>query len=354
MSAPHIPQDVELLAIRLAQEEAIRTAEARTLEGAEAIADRLRDEAAAQGLHVKEYIETLTKDAQGVQPPEGTSPTSAFWSFGIEDERAPKGWLDNRYIAEAWAKLQNVQQPGSAQTLETSAAGRRLNEMHLWETEVLDALGGSQEGFTTDWTRQCWGDLSETYAAAAKGPVVVFAQYADTRSILYNRELPTLHPNENVGLDNIHFAYEAPQPWPKETRAEVGTDAARAQLQYNDPTKAHYVDPKTYPDQDPTARKAALESEFASVTAERSERAAEKKAEQTTGKAAEAEQTQQEGKAEQAEQDAPAPSAAVPLWQVGFTPKPVLIETGSSGPGAASTAPPTPDLQKQTTGPGLG
>ncbi|MDX3249216.1 hypothetical protein [Streptomyces sp. ME18-1-4] len=369
MSTRPIPENIETLAVRLANEEAARAAYARSEKGRQAIARRLRTEAAAKGMPVKEYIEALTKDPQGVTPPEGTAPTSAFWSFGIDHPDAPtnrwdQNFLDNRYIAEAWATVQNEQQQGSARTLETTEAGRQLNSMYLWEPEVLEALGGAEKGFTEDWTRNCWGTISETYATTAKGPVAVFAQYADTRSILYNRELPTLHTNTDVGLDNIHFAYEAPQPWPKETRAEVGTDAARAQLQYNDPTKAHYVDPKTYPDQDPTARRTALESEFASVTAERVEGAAAKKVERATGRTPEVAQAQQaekqtnEGNPQPAvqakEQGNPKLSASVPLWQLGFTPKLVAVEPGSSGPTAAATAPPTPDLQKQNTGPGLG
>jgi hypothetical protein len=363
VSAPRIPRHIELLAVRLAQEEAKRAAEARTPEGAEAIADRLHDEAAAQGLIVKEYIEALTRDAEGVKAPDGTAPVSAFWSFGIEHPDVPvnrwnEHFLDNRYIAEAWATTQNDQSPGSARTLETTEGGRRLNAMYLWEPEVLEALGGAEKGFTEAWTRECWGTISETYAAEAKGPVVAFAQYADTRSILYNRELPTLHANPDVGLDNIHFAYEAPQTWPEVTRTEAGTTVARAQLQYNDPTLPHYIDPKTYPDRDPAERKAALESEFVLVADERAERAATKKAERTPE--AEAQTTTAETKAvetkavEAKETTPPAPSASVPLWQLGFTPKPVAIEPGPSTSAAASKAPPSPDLERQTTGAELG
>ncbi|WP_328837828.1 hypothetical protein [Streptomyces europaeiscabiei] len=389
MSTQPIPENVEALAIEFANREADRAVVARSPKGSKAIARRLRSEAAARQMPVKAYIEDLLTQQEGVTPPEGTNPTSAFWSYGIEHPDAPKNsydqnFLDNRYVAEAWASLQNDQQAGSAQTLETTESGRRLNAMYLWEKQVLNALGGADKGFTEDWTRECWATLSETYATAAKGPVAVFAQYADTRSILYNRELPTLHANGNVGLDNIYFAYESPMSWPKEARSEVGTNAARAQLQYNDPTKAHYVDPKVYATQDPGARTAALTREFSAVVTERNERAAEKiTAEQTTAQTAEpvAEQTtvdtaeptannpaeqkveteaqpEAEVHVETQEQaaapTAPAPSASVPLWQVGFNPKPVKIQAGDSSPTAAPVAPPAPDLGKQATGTGLG
>jgi uncharacterized small protein (DUF1192 family) len=378
----------------------MRAAHARSDQGSKGIVRRLRAEAKAQGLELKEYIETLTKDPAGVTPAEGTAPTSAFWSYGIEHPDAPmnrwnQNFLDNRYIAEAWAKIQNDLQEGSAQTLETTEAGHRLNEMYLWEENVREALGGAGKGFTEEWARECWANLSETYAAAAKGPVAVFAQYADTRSILYNQELPTLHANANVGLDNIYFAYESPDSWPKEIRGEVGTNAARAQLQYNDPTKPHYVDPKVYATQNPTQRIAALDAEFAAVTAERNERAAKKRAaeqaataesaagqapEETVERSAEAEaepaakteteaQTEPEPQVEtefeaqvethseaqvDAQKQTPAPSASVPVWQLGFNPKPVINQAAASAPAAPSTAPPTPDLTKQATGPELG
>lgn len=395
MSTQPIPQHIEARAVRLANEEAERAAKAGTVKGAKAIARRLRAEAAAENMTVKQYIEALTKDPKGVTPPEGTAPTSAFWSFGVEHPEAPKNhwgqhFLDNRYLAEAWAQVQNEAREGSAQTLETSDGGRRLNEMYLWEPKVLEALGGAEKGFTEDWTRQCWGDISETYATAAKGPVAVFAQYADTRSILYNRELPTLHANEDVGLDNIRFAYEAPQAWPQQTRTELGTDAARAVLQFNDPTQAHFVDPAAYPTQDPAQRRAALETEFATVTAERAERAARKRAEQETAQAAEQEtaqaaETTAQPTAEAAMPAAPAAEAATPatpvpeapvpatsateaeaetqntpepatppVWQLGFTPKPVVATPASTAPAAESKAPPSPDLGKQATGMGLG
>ncbi|KUN10517.1 hypothetical protein AQI95_02055 [Streptomyces yokosukanensis] len=382
MSTPTIPENIEDLAVRFATEEAERAAYARSPKGRKAIVRQLRAEAGAKGMEVKEYIEALTRDPEGVKPPEGTAPTSAFWSYGIEHPDVPaNSWnqhfLDNRYIAEAWARTQNAQSPGSAQTLETTEGGRRLNAMYLWEPEVLKALGGAEKGFTEDWTRECWGTISETYAAEAKGPVVAFAQYADTRSILYKRELPTLHANPDVGLDHINFAYEAPQTWPEQTRTEVGTDAARAQLQYNDPTAAHYIDPQTYPDQDPVERRAGLESEFASVANERAERAAAKKAGRATNPSAEqteeqatdrpTEQTEQtEQTAEETteaeapatvgakEQKAPAPSASVPLWQLGFTPRPVALETGSSGAAPDSKAPPAPGLEHQSTRAELG
>ncbi|MGV4986311.1 hypothetical protein ACVB8X_09105 [Streptomyces sp. NRAIS4] len=338
MSPQPIPKYIERLALKIAQEEAERARQANTRDGARAIARRVEAEAEAAGFgSAKEYVEALTNDSKGVTPPEGTSPTSAFWSHGVEHPDAPPNWkgehfLDNRYIAEAWARTQNARHAGSAQTLETTEAGRRLNAMYLFEDRVLKELGGADEGFTYDWARAVWGSLSGTYAKAAEGPAVVFAQTAHTRSILYNTELPALQANPQVGLDGIHFAYTPPGGWSQEAKEELGADAVRAQLQVDDPTLAHYVDPKTYAQQEPAVRQAAVEASCAAVAAERTP------AEPTA----------------KAEAPAPKPAASVPVWQLGFKPVPTALRTGPAGPAVTPPAPPAPALGKESAETGLG
>ncbi|MEH0577085.1 hypothetical protein QBA54_21905 [Streptomyces sp. B21-108] len=358
MSPQRIPRYIEELALNIAKEEAKHSQEASTKEGSLAIARRLEAESEAAGFtSVKDYIQSLTTDREGVTPPEGTAPTSAFWSHGIPHPDAPPNWknehfLDNRYIAEAWARTQNNRNPGSAQTLETTEGGRRLNEMYLFEDAVRRALGGEEEGYTYAWARESWGNISQTYAEAATGPVVIFSETAHTQSILYNRELPTLHANQHVGLDNINFAYPAPQNWPKETRTELGTNAVRAQVQVDNPTLPHYVDPIAYNTQDPVARKAAVDAECASVTAERTQRAAEKQSVATPAKEEAAPEVNTLTAKAPAQSEKP--TAAVPVWQMGFKPTPVKLEADSSGPSVESVAPPEPSLGKQATGTGLG
>ncbi|MFF1543702.1 hypothetical protein [Streptomyces sp. NPDC058291] len=358
MSPQPIPRHIERLALRLATEEAERARAANTLEGAQAIVDRLDAESEAAGFaSVKEYVESLTTDRGGVSPPEGAHPTSAFWSHGTHHPEAPQNWtgenfLDNRYVAEAWAVVQNERSPGSARTLETTEGGHRLNEMHLFEDAVRQALGGDEQGFTYAWARDCWGSISQTYAEASEGPVVVFSETAHTRSILYNRELPTLHTNQDVGLANIHFAYASPMEWSQEARNEIGPDAVRAQVQVDDPTLPHYVDPVAYTTQDPVVRKAAVEAECASVAAEREERAEEKREAATTAKGKDA--PVPEASAGEAPERTTKPTAAVPVWQMGFKPVPVKIDSAHAGPATQSAPPPRPALGKHAADTGLG
>ncbi|MFH9550672.1 hypothetical protein [Streptomyces sp. NPDC017435] len=358
MSPQPIPRYIERLALKLAMEEAERAEAANTLEGAQEIVDRLDAESEAAGFaSVKEYIESVTTDRKGVSPPEGKNPTSAFWSHGTPHPEAPRNWtgenfLDNRYVAEAWALVQNNRSPGSARTLETTEGGQRLNEMHLFEDAVRQALGGDDQGFTYAWARECWGSISQTYAEASEGPVVVFSETAHTRSILYNRELPTLHANQGVGLDNIHFAYTAPREWPQEARNEIGADAVRAQVQVDDPTLPHYVDPVAYPAQDPVARRTAIDAECAAVAAERTERTEETQ-EAATAKGEEG--LEARTPVLEAPKQIAEPTAALPVWQMGFKPTPVKIESvAAASPHDSAPPPPQPVLGKQVTDTGLG
>ncbi|MFJ1731154.1 hypothetical protein [Streptomyces sp. NPDC088254] len=359
MSPQPIPKYIERLALKLANTEAEKAQQANTREGAREIARRLEAESEAGGFpSVKEYIAALTKDPQGVAPAEGTQPTSAFWSHGTPHAEAPPNWLgenflDNRYVAEAWAVSQNKRSPGSARTLETTDGGRRLNAMYLFQDSVRNALGGDEQGYTYEWARDCWGDISQTYAEAAQGPVVVFAETAHTRSILYKSELPTLHTNQRVGVEEIHFAYSAPQGWSQEARDELGADAVRAQVQVDDPTLPHYIDPATYATQDPVARKAALEAECASVADEREQRAAER-ATNTSTEATEPKAPEAEAPARETPEQTAKPPASLPVWQLGFRPTPVKAEAAPTASAAESKAPPSPDLGRQTTGTGLG
>ncbi|WP_200307841.1 hypothetical protein [Streptomyces adelaidensis] len=357
MSPQPIPRYIERLALKLANQEAEEAQKANTRDGSRAIVRRLTAEAEAGGFaSVREYIESVAKDREGVTPPKGTSPTSAFWSHGVQHDDAPLNWreehfLDNRYVAEAWARTQNKKNPGSAQTLETTAGGRRLNEMYLFENGVRKALGGDEEGFTYEWARGCWANISENYAAAARGQVVVFAESAHTRSILYNQELPALHTNPYVGVDNVKFAYAPSKQWPEASRNEVGTHQIRAQVQVDDPTLPHYVDVAAYAKQDPVARKESLAAECASVTADRKERAAAKAA--ATPTTNEAEVPEAETPAVESSAQPPQPPTRVPVWQVGFKPVPVKNEARAATSTTTPTAPQIPDLGKQATGTGL-
>lgn len=166
--------------------------------------------------------------------------------------------LSQRFIAEEWAAEQN-KIPGTAQTLETTQGGRELDNMFLWESKVIEALGSENAGFQPGYAKATWARISDTYAGLAEGRVIVFGQDADTRSILHQQELGALCKNAQVGLHNIHFAYEADQKWPEVTRAEAGTDAVRAVAQFNDPTLPRYINPQEFAAQAPEDRKAQID-----------------------------------------------------------------------------------------------
>ncbi|MEU6210081.1 hypothetical protein ABZ891_09240 [Streptomyces sp. NPDC047023] len=275
----------------------------------------------------RQYIDRLVVDQAKLTPPEGAKPISAFWTFGVEHPDAPlNGWkepvhfLSQRFVSEEWAAEQNAVQPGSAQTLETTRGGHELDDMFLWEPEVIRVLGGARRGFHPEYAEQAWGQISKTYAGLAEGRVIVFGQDANTRSILHQQESGQLCNNPNVGLHNIEFAYEADQNWPEVTRNEAGTNEVRAVAQYDNPALPRYIDPKGFAELSPEERKAKIDAIIEEVAPGQG--------------AAEA--------VEAPEQQASPKALPTPLWQLGFkqtetikpatTPEPAAVGGPSAAP----------------------
>ncbi|MGW5847864.1 hypothetical protein ACWFQ8_07820 [Streptomyces sp. NPDC055254] len=321
MSPEPIPKYIEQGALRRANARYRATLEAKS--DPDSVVERIEAAAKAAEMEPKAYIDSLAEDKAKLTPPDGTKPISAFWSYGIEHPDAPlNDWgvpfLSQRFIAEEWAAQRNKSQPGAAQTLEGTAGASELDDMFLWEDEVIEALGGEEAGFDAGYARETWAKISKTYAGVAEGRVIVFGQTADTRSILHQEELVALRANEKVGLDNIHFAYDAPTWWPEETRAEAGTDAVRAAAQFNDPTLPRYIDPQGFAAEAPEVRKATVDTVIAAATP----------ALDAVAVAA-------------PELQAPPKSVRTPLWQVGF--KQPLKTTRAVPPAPGSGAGPVAD-----------
>ncbi|MFF7300259.1 hypothetical protein [Streptomyces sp. NPDC008265] len=294
---------------------------------ATAVARRIKAAAKAANMKPKAYIDSLVEDEAKLTPPEGTKPISVFWSFGLEHPEAPlNDWdppvhfLSQQFIAEEWAAQQNDASPGSAQTLETTQGGSELNDMFLWEPEVIEALGGAESGFHAGYAKEVWGKISKTYAGLAEGRVIVFGQDANTRSILHQQESGQLCENSNVGLHNIEFAYEADQSWPEVTRNEAGTNEVRAVAQFDNPALPRYIDPKGFAELSPEERKAKIDAIIEEVAPGQG--------------AAEA--------VEAPEQQASPKALPTPLWQLGFkqtetikpatTPEPAAVGGPSAAP----------------------
>ncbi|MET9320869.1 hypothetical protein ABZX75_11885 [Streptomyces sp. NPDC003038] len=347
MSAEPIPKHIEEGALRRAQ--ARDTASKDAAGDPDSVTARITAAAEAAGLKdklakdgklleskEKQYIDMLAEDKAKLTPPDGTKPISAFWSYGIEHPDAPLNewgdpFLSQRFIAEEWAAEQNETHPGAAQTLETTQGGRELDDMFLWEEEVIEALGGEGAGFQPGYAKATWAKISETYAGLAEGRVIVFGQSADTRSILHQQELGALCNNPNVGLHNIHFAYEPDQTWPEVTRAEAGTDAVRAVAQFDNPTLPRYIDPKAFAAEAPEVRKAQIDK----IT----EVFAPGQAEAEAVKAPELQ--------------APPKSVSTPLWQVGFKVTPTAAQPASPAPGAGTSPAAAPALAPRPLATGM-
>ncbi|MEV7519498.1 hypothetical protein [Streptomyces sp. NPDC091371] len=343
MSTEPIPKHIEEGALRRAH--ARDAASQKAARKPKSVARRISAAAEAAGLtdklaedgkilesKEKQYIDRLAADKTKLTPPDGAKPISAFWSYGIEHEEAPlNDWdvpfLSQRFIAEEWAAEQNETNPGAVQTLETTQGGRELDDMFLWEPEVIRELGGADAGFHPGYAKATWAKISETYAGLAEGRAIVFGQDADTRSILHQQELGELCKNAKVGLHNIHFAYEAKQGWPEVTRAEAGTNAVRAVAQFDNPTLPRYIDPQAFAAESPEARNAQIDK-ITEVVAPG----------QAAAEAVKAPELQ-----------APPKSVRTPLWQMGF--KQPLTTTKAQTPALGSGSAPVP---APAAAPGLG
>ncbi|MFF9984031.1 hypothetical protein [Streptomyces erythrochromogenes] len=355
MSPEPIPQGIEEGALLRAdaREKATLDAKRNPL----SVARRIKAAATAAGLKDKpaegdklrvskarQYIDALAEDKAKLTPPDGTEPISAFWTYGIEHPEAPKNdwgvpFLSQRFIAEEWAAQQNETTPGAAQTLETTQGGRELDDMFLWEDEVIEALGGEEAGFPQGYAKATWAKISETYAGLAEGRVFVFGQTADTRSILQQQELGELCKNPNVGLHNIDFVYEAPQSWPEVTRAEAGTNAVRAVAQFDNKDLPHYIDPQGFAAETPEARKAKIDSLLEGVAPAPAPGPAQAQPQAPAVKAA--------------GQQATPKGPAAPLWQMGFQQPQTVTRPKHSGPAPVAGSPGAPPLAPRPLATGM-
>ncbi|MFD9378930.1 hypothetical protein ACFWBH_25925 [Streptomyces sp. NPDC059999] len=346
MSPEPIPQRIEEGALRRANARQLAALDAKI--NARSIARRIKAAATAAGFEDKvsedgksrvskarQYIDALASDKTKLSPPEGTKPISAFWSYGIEHPKAPENdwgvpFLSQRFMAEEWAAQQNVTDPGTAQTLETTEGGSELDGMFLWEPKVIKALGGARAGFGPGYAKAKWDEISATYGGLAEGRVVVFADIGNTRAVLHQKELGTLCGNENVGLHNIDFVYEAPQSWPDATRTEAGTNAVRAVAQFDNKDLPRYIDPHAFAAETPEARKAKIDNLTEAVA---------------PGQA-------QVPAVEAPEQQATPKRLPSPLWQMGFQQPTTITRRETAGPasGAESAGAPALTLRTPATG----
>ncbi|MFE5680089.1 hypothetical protein ACFQ7B_16520 [Streptomyces erythrochromogenes] len=357
MSPELIPEGVEEGALLRANARQEATLGAKR--NPQSIARRIKAAATAAGLKdqpaedgkprvskARQYIDALAQDKAKLTPPDGTKPISAFWTYGIEHPKAPKNdrgvpFLSQRFLSEAWADQQNEANPGTAQTLETTRGGRELDDMFLWEDEVIEALGGEKAGFPDGYAKATWAKISETYAGLAEGRVFVFGQTADTRSILHQQELGELSKNPNVGLDNIHFVYEAPRSWPEVTRTEAGTNTVRAVAQFDNKDLPHYIDPQGFAADTPEARKAKIDSLLEGVAP-------------APGPAQAQPQAQAQAPAvKAAEQQAAPKGPAAPLWQMGFQQPQTVTRPKRSGPTPVAGSPGAPPLAPRPLATGM-
>lgn len=182
---------------------------------------------------------------------------STFWSYRLEDHpqinMEPGEELYSMHMAAAYTEAQNSIVQDTLRYLEGTPGGEALGRLHLWDTEMQDALDLDQKAGTA-LAYDAWGTLSEKYAAKTEGEALFFMAELNPGTVAYQTESRQLR--QDGKLDIINFMYPAPTQkyadLAPETQELLSSQAVRAQVHTfsydeNDPkctplTKAGHLD----------------------------------------------------------------------------------------------------------------
>ncbi|WP_062645038.1 hypothetical protein [Streptomyces maremycinicus] len=184
---------------------------------------------------------------------------STFWSYQLEDHpqinREPGEELYSMHMAAAYTEAQNSIVPDTLRYLEGTPGGEALGRLHLWDTEMQDALGLDEKaGLALAY--DAWGTLSEKYAAKTENEALFFMAELNPGTVAYQTESRQLR--QDGKLDIINFMYPAPTrkytDLAPETQELLASQAVRAQVhtfsydendaKYTPLTKAGHLDLK--------------------------------------------------------------------------------------------------------------
>ncbi|MFF1445497.1 hypothetical protein [Streptomyces sp. NPDC058295] len=212
----------------------------------------------------KEYREQLHQRlrefaaAQDVDLP-APDTRSTFWSYRLEDHpqinMEPGEELYSMHMAAAYTEAQNSIVQDTLRYLEGTPGGEALGRLHLWDTEVQDALDLDEKaGLALAY--EAWGTLSEKYAAKTDNEALFFMAELNPGTVAYQTESRQLR--QDGKLDIIQFMYPAPAQkyadLAPETQELLASQAVRAQVhtfsydesdaKYTPLTKAGHLDLK--------------------------------------------------------------------------------------------------------------
>ncbi|WP_137993578.1 hypothetical protein [Streptomyces vilmorinianum] len=176
------------------------------------------------------YVRDLADNGSVTNPDRGM--IRAFWSYRSQPEGAPRA-VRHQFLAQACGQTRGYQ------VLEETPAGGRLDSYHLSNPLVQAALAKDYEVDVQDVAKvnsYAWKTVSDRYALAAEGPVVIFATDITEGSILGANEMPIVLAHEKVGKDAVSFPLEMPrhEHLPPEIDALIANPPLRAQVRMED------------------------------------------------------------------------------------------------------------------------
>ncbi|MER5199533.1 hypothetical protein ACWD3J_34100 [Streptomyces sp. NPDC002755] len=188
----------------------------------------------------KEYREQLhrrLKEFASAQDVDLPSPDtrSTFWSYRLEDHpqinSEPGEELYSMHMAAAYTEAQNSIVQDTLRYLEGTPGGEALGRLHLWDTEMQDALDLDEKaGLSLAY--DAWGTLSEKYAAKTENEALFFMAELNPGTVAYQTESRQLRQDGKLGI--IQFMYPAPAQkyadLAPETQELLSSQAVRAQV----------------------------------------------------------------------------------------------------------------------------
>ncbi|WP_405980011.1 hypothetical protein [Streptomyces sp. NBC_00158] len=176
------------------------------------------------------YVLRVAEKGEVTNPARGTD--RALWSW----QSQPKGMdreIKHRFLAQACGETRGYQ------VLEESPAAGQVDGYYLGSRFMADVLTEDYGVPAADLQKtiaQFWPRVSERYAEAAKGQVLVFAAEIGERSVLGAAELKQILGPEGVGRENVDFLVDFPHPphLPAEMRDLLADPAVRCQIRRED------------------------------------------------------------------------------------------------------------------------
>ncbi|MFJ3881323.1 hypothetical protein ACIPW5_28230 [Streptomyces sp. NPDC090077] len=179
------------------------------------------------------YVLSVADKGEVTNPTRGDD--RALWTWQSQPEGMDRE-IKHRFLAQACGETRGYQ------VLEETPAAGQMDGYYLGNRFMADVLTTDYGVSAADLQKtiaQFWPRVSERYAEAAKGRVLVFAAEIGEGSVLGASELKQILGPEGVGRENVDFLVDFPHPphLPAEMRDLLADPAVRCQIRREDYAK---------------------------------------------------------------------------------------------------------------------